>query len=383
MEGPGNRFDPPESVVSPAFGELLLRLNRARMSPRPDSDLPQEERLLFDNGVTQRRQVLEHTLFLVFGQWAIYRQFVTRLTWRPARVAYACSAVASSIFFVRKRASLVTRELFEKALTADYSNALANEARIILAEMEGPEGPYFRSVCQARGFQSVLPEGEVHMGGDETDTAHPQLRLTPRLLTADAFPPGPLAAGMPGRAREFAGTQREGVPARGLPDGLADSRAPGLPTGTRAQRRDEAYGAIGAARRAPFVQMRGRGVSEVPVGGAEHADGREKVGEALEVPQDWVPAASWGEESGEVDRSVIGRSEGWGQPFDFSTGARGSQFDEEAGLAVVVEEAGSVEETPSQRRARERRMRRLQAVAKGRGRSEEMEFPMDQRQPND
>lgn len=186
------RYEPVEAVVGPAFSELLMRVGRARATAAGNAALGGEERILFDYGVSQRRRVLEHTLFLVFAQWAVYRQFVSRLSSRFVRTTYGLVAFGSTAAFARYRAALVTQELFAHLITRDTDSALSNEARIILAELEGPHGPYFRSVCEERGFASQYEEAiatkEVEASGslDHNQGAlHPQLRLNPRLLTPE------------------------------------------------------------------------------------------------------------------------------------------------------------------------------------------------------
>lgn len=189
MEHSTRRYDPPESVVGPAFAELLDRLRRARLSKTPDPQLPNEERVLFDYGVAQRRRVLEHAIFLVFGQWIFYRQFIAQSASRAVRLSYAVGSAAASTAFLRHRARKVSLDLFAHIATADSSSALGNEARIVLAELEGPEGPYLRSVIRERGFETAFADALATVQVPTSDTeqvdVHPQLCLKPRLLTDD------------------------------------------------------------------------------------------------------------------------------------------------------------------------------------------------------
>lgn len=194
MQQTPQHYEPAEAVVAPAFSELILRVGRARATATGNAALGGEERILFDYGVSQRRRVLEHTLFLVFAQWAVYRQFISRLSSRFVRSAYGLVAFGSTLTFARYRAALVTQDLFAHVITRNMDSALSNEARIILAELEGPYGPYFRSVCEERGFTSQYEEAvaakEVETSGDldyQEASLHPQLRLNPRLLTPEVI----------------------------------------------------------------------------------------------------------------------------------------------------------------------------------------------------
>lgn len=334
MEGLPKRFDPPEAVVPPAFAELLLRLSRARMAPRPSPTLPQEERLLFDHGVKQRRQVLEHTLCVVFAQWAIYRRFVSHVQLRPLRWGYSVAAAFASVAFVRHRAARVSRDLFEHAVTAHPSSALANEARIILAELEGPDGPYLRDVRRRRvtsdhhpdlhdsnadadadaTLRSSLTDSYMHAEGDGAEgDVHPQLRLEPRLLTAEvaaATPVSPMQARA--RLRDMATRPPAASPpvARDLD---VDRSPPPL----------------------QHIRMRSRGLADLD------AEDRAAVPDGPEF-------------------------EPWGKPFDFAANAAQPAFDDgPASLYdAVSEDDGPAPITPAQRRAAERRKRRQQAQRK-------------------
>lgn len=74
-------FEPPKKVVPPAFNELLHRLHRVHTSGKPPSQkFLDDERVLFNYGVVQRRRVLQHAAVLIFGQCLVYRQAVVRLT---------------------------------------------------------------------------------------------------------------------------------------------------------------------------------------------------------------------------------------------------------------------------------------------------------------
>lgn len=187
------RFDPPDKVIAPAFAELLHRLHRVRTSGTPPSqELLDDERVLFNYGVAQRRRVLEHTVGLIFAQYIVYRQAVVKLTSsRPMRILYGTSSAIATTLFLRSRAAQVTNDLFAHIATQPIDSVLANEARIILAELEGPNGPYFQSICDKNNFQlpSNMDEDSAQHDAqyaEDGGAIHPQLKLTPRLLPSES-----------------------------------------------------------------------------------------------------------------------------------------------------------------------------------------------------
>lgn len=187
-------FQPPESVVAPAFGELLSRMRRARInaggaaSSRSEmSMMNEDERKVFAYGIEERKRVVESTLTLVFGQWAVHRFAIRRINMRPVRLLYTAACVVGTVSYVRSRATKVSTEMFAKILSLPTSSPMANEARVILAEMEGPDGEYFRRVCREKGFvedlYAIVAALDAQEGKDIQDqNLHPQLRLRPRLL---------------------------------------------------------------------------------------------------------------------------------------------------------------------------------------------------------
>lgn len=378
MEQSTRHFDPPDNVVAPAFAELLDRLRRAQHSSAPNPDLPQEERTLFHHGVAQRRRVLEHTLFLVFGQWVLYRQVVARYMSRPIRLAYACGAVMSSSAFLRYRATQVTRDLFAHIATAKPTSALANEARIVLAEMEGPEGPYFRSICQSRGFQSQFAETiaaiqAVPPDDHEQVDVHPQFRLTPRLLTAEMIsapahpnilPPGP------GRNRDQRqpAHNRRGIHDRDVSpdDGLS------FPSDN-----------MGASHQQPAIQMRNRGLAGFPPPSYQDLPDSESSSSPSVTAKTALPNAVDDVSSvrrvnrRDVRGSVEKGSDheqtesAWGKPFDFTTASGASETDYDDSVVQGKDNFSRDDQnehlsamTPSQKRAAERRRRRKRAKAR-------------------
>lgn len=453
------KYDPPSDVVTPAFMELLTRLQRARLCANPDPNLAREERLLFDHGVTQRRRVLEHTLFLVFAQWALYRQAVTRLPSskfpRPLRIGYAVAAAASSFAFMRRRATAVTADLFAHVVTAPSDSALANEARIVLAELEGPDGPYFAAVTRDRDISpaSLLrydnnnndgSDGGDMNGGDgshhgqqgkeeglrlfanssyDTDAAaqhahqHPQLHLTPRLLTPNvlAAPPHPhivpphLGARPPGAAAAAGAAGARVSSTFPTPHGTPPIPASSSPQSQQQQQQSQQVQQMSRIRRRGFADLptatdadidaaadgdadapppppisrewrRRYDMRQQPHAGetttAEMHRGYNGDGGGLqaEVDDGGTGGGGTGGAAGQVDDGA------WGQPFDFSKGSDAfAARPDDTGFGLggggsgveddEDEDRADVNMTPSQRRAAARRRRRLQAQTQARARA--------------
>lgn len=296
------KYDPPEAVVGPAFSLLLNRLARSRVHVSGGVMISEEEQKIFDYGVTERKRVLEHTLALVFGQWAVYRQVISRIQSRGIRVAYGLSAFVSTGYFMGARAKRVSHEMFATIATTATNSPLGNEARVVLAELEGPDGPYFRKICRAKGFAediaSVIADLDAQDGVDPAwDHLHPQLRLRPRLP----------------------------VPVAGVEDGR---------TGRRESRESDSRQISmvpGRLRRSRSGQSRA-GQSQIDVGKGRK-EGRES------------DSGKW-DEGEDVDDDI------WGNPFDFGKASivGGDTFEDN------VEQLSDM--TPSQRRAAERRERR-------------------------
>lgn len=61
-------FEMPEEVIAPAFSELIHRSHRVRTSDKPPyQEFLDDERVLFNYDVAQRRRVLQHAFVLIFG----------------------------------------------------------------------------------------------------------------------------------------------------------------------------------------------------------------------------------------------------------------------------------------------------------------------------
>ncbi len=180
MERRRHKFDPPSGVVGPALAELFVRLRTAQGGPTGgalDEGLSASEREIFNYGKSARKGVIESTCMLIFAQWAIHRGAIRRLN-RLARVSYNIACMVGTFAYVQTRARTVSTEMFARIVTLPTDSALANEARVILGELEGPDGPYFTAICSERGFAEDLYFAASESGDS---SVHPQLRLEPRL----------------------------------------------------------------------------------------------------------------------------------------------------------------------------------------------------------
>lgn len=180
-------YEPASEVIGPAFNELIARMRRARMlegdpTRNPDGKLTDDERRIFEYGVEARKRVIEGSLTLIFGQWAVHR-VVVRHRPRALRVLYTACCVGGTVMFVTRRARAVSQEMFARIVSLPTSSPMANEARVILAELEGPDGPYFRAVCREKAFgEDLHAVVATDPSADEEEAhIHPQLRLRPRL----------------------------------------------------------------------------------------------------------------------------------------------------------------------------------------------------------
>ncbi|KAI0561012.1 hypothetical protein FGB62_68g173 [Gracilaria domingensis] len=348
-----NKFDPPDSVVAPAFRELFDRLRRAQMSNKKKGEITAEERKAFEYGVAERQKVLGHSLFLVFAQWAIYRQAISRIKSRAIRLTYAMGAVVSTSWFVQRRAAKVSKDTFAHIVTTNMDSALGNEARIILAELEGPEGPYFRQVCREREF--VTDFSAVPMDDEHDDDLHPQLRLKPRLLVE--MPPHPQIMAMR-RERPEKGTRSR------------TERQDWRVTQRTSDMRRDAEG-----NRSGILQTINHRRMGAP---AKESDTLEEEIQNETNLKDLFTGSEELERLKKVERARQRKQAGgkfvpddqedfWGKPFDFSKAARereqDNDFDPYSDINGFTEDDRKPM-TPSQRRAAERRLRRLRAEAR-------------------
>ncbi|CAN8061574.1 unnamed protein product [Agarophyton chilense] len=329
------KYDPPDSVVAPAFRELFDRLRRAQISNMRKGQITAEERKAFEYGVAERQKVLGHSLFLVFAQWALYRQAISRIKSRAIRLTYAMGSVVSTSWFVQRRAATVSKDTFAHIITTNMDSALGNEARIILAELEGPEGPYFRQVCRKHDFTtdfSFIPMD------DEQHDLHPQFRLKPRLLAER--PPHPQIPVLRGERSEMAARSRSGA---------RDWRKMQPQTGGTRRTREESQ-----IDRQQTISHRTTTATESRSLEEERFEEMERARERR------VAEGHFGTEPDQRDS--------WGTPFDFSKAAKDREEAHDYDARVIDSYGFPDEErnelTPSQRRAAERRGRRLQAQAR-------------------
>lgn len=347
------QYDPPEAVVAPAFRELMHRLRTAQVAGTASS-IPDEERHLFEHGVAARRRVLEHTLLLTFAQWAVYRQAISRIPWRFARIAYGITAVASTASFTRARAARVTNDLFAHIATSPTDSAVANEARVVLAELEGPDGPFFRSVCRERGFSEDLTSvvatrdaADDHVDPMVSDV-HAQLRLRPRLLDADAARSNNTSVVMP-----HGGVRRRDSGVDDTQDNPQQSR----PSWSRRS---------GISSQWPPPKL-----DAWP----QPPSSRDESWNA-EPPRQTIVHRATGEEQRAQDDNRVDAADSGVVGFDFAAAARSGDGETPWAETVEADHGGDGDETgttlsPAQRRAAERRRRRVEARARSEARSAE------------
>lgn len=348
------KFDPPEAVLAPAFKELLERLSRARQNGVGDTDITEEERKVVEYGVTERKRVLEHTLFLVFAQWAIYRQFISSAKSRQLRIAYGMFSASATMYFLRNRAMRVSHEMFANMATTSTTSPLGNEARIILAELEGPSGPYFRRICQEKGFsedlETVINSLDAEDGVDPaSDNLHPQLRLRPRLLPDATTHPAIVTRGKESRERKDL---------RGGRGRLAESNS-GLGTKiTAIEKNPGVYTRESEWQNDPELEFNLPTQDVWETNPFEEVSRKKRTQRARERERERSAA---GEEKADDDL--------WGKPFDFSQSTKWDlDNSDQGGDADAKEQDGSDQTsgaennmTPGQRRAAERRRRRMMA----------------------
>jgi hypothetical protein len=174
---------PSKAVVEPAVAELLVRLRRARSRPGIDhhSLLGDADRRVFALAMDKRKQVLEGALGLVLGQWALYR-VAFKQTPRPVRVAFGLGAAGVTMQYATRRATQVTHDMFVSILNLPEDSSLGNEARIVLAGLEGPDGPFYASAVAEDLRKRVYERALTQVRAADAEDVHPQLALQPRLM---------------------------------------------------------------------------------------------------------------------------------------------------------------------------------------------------------
>lgn len=333
MANGGGTYEQATDVVSPAFNELIIRMRRARMIERArdgeaDSALSTDEKRIFEYGVEARKRVIESTLTIVFGQWAVHRA-VVRHRARALRTLYTAGCVGGALMFISIRARSVSHEMFARIVTLPTTSPMANEARVILAELEGPDGPYYRGICRGKNFAedlyavvATLPDTDAHL--------HPQLRLKPRLE-------------QPRRPR-------------GLGDAAEDDDEDKQFVVGRATRVSSRETLPGTRRNHTLERMR-----------KDAANDGDVAGRGWTSPDEYNHAEWQGDKDDEVKyrSAALRKSEGeedvWhkddafeAKPFDFAQAA--AAWDDES-----TSEEDAAHLTPSQRRAQLRRERRRKA----------------------
>lgn len=379
------KFDPPETVVSPALSELMNRLARSRAHAASEMEMSDEERKIFEYGVQERKRVLENTLFLVFGQWALYRQGVSRLKSRALRVAYGVGAFLSTAYFVGARAKRVTHEMFATIATTATTSPLGNEARVVLAELEGPDGPYFRNICREKGFEedisTVIAALDAREGVDPTaDNLHPQLRLRPRLIVRGVHHPKIEPGFRQGDERRKRGGRREELERERRIAGAFEGRSEkevGLRMDGMSRVEQEQEQRWTQEREQAWAQERRRTLEreqewERYSGWRDNGDTAAVKRGRIREGHEMTGWGNWGE-GGAGDRTEEDSS---GKPFDFAEAAKKGweteeqeQVKQEGALDDRLKEESQFEKeektkremTPSQRRAAERRMKRTRA----------------------
>lgn len=342
MERRRHKFDPPSGVVGPALAELFVRLRTAQGGPTGgalEDGLSTSEKEIFEYGKSARKSVIESTCLLIFAQWAVHRGAIRRLN-RFARLTYSTSCFVGTFAYVQSRARAASTEMFARFVTLPTDSAVANEARVILAELEGPNGPYFTEICSERGFAEDLYFA-TNESGDSS--IHPQLRLQPRLGGRMSRP-----RRNRGLAAAINGNNKNGINSDGTGDGGEDD----LDSHILIRRK---YDSSGGSRGTIGNQDTNGGRPPPP----PWARGRREKKWAESQPVE----TQWGVERFEskpsdndfVDLTDFDDS-ATTKAFDFASAARGmddmkDDDDSDADL-------GSGAMSPSQRRAHERRERR-------------------------
>lgn len=171
------------AVAERAVGELLLRLRRARSRPGANQQvlLGDAERAVFKLAMEKRQKVLEGALGIAIAQVALYR-IAIRSAPRPFRAIYGFGCLSATTQYTRHRASSVTRDMLTSILNLPEESSLGNEARIILADLEGPEGPFYSSTVEESMRRTIYERAMAQPRAADKGDRHPQHSLKPRLL---------------------------------------------------------------------------------------------------------------------------------------------------------------------------------------------------------
>lgn len=342
MEDPPRhpRFDPPSNVVAPALAELIVRLRTSvgTYGSRDVSGMPSPEREVFEYGLAQRQRVLSTTAVLVLGQWGLYRSVIKpRIPSQPMRALYVTGCTVGTLSLLQNRARAASEEMFARVITLPTTSPLANEARIILAELEGPMGAHFSDVCQERSF---TPDLHSAVKADDTNVSvHPQLRLHPRL------------EGSQRRARRGLKNLGTGNGKKDDDDADDDTDNPHVLLRRRMDERQRQ-----AESRVPLP----------PIFGNNNNDERRESSTAKSMDIEWreaeptpmEPMDDWSNDIADDMNSNNNSNRQWSSAgFDFQSAARRDTYPEQ-GDSGEENDSDQLSLTPSQRRAHERRERR-------------------------
>lgn len=167
-------------VVEPVIAVLMPRIqSKYSTSGVKDSNL-HEERQLYEWNINEIKAIDRYILRTQIASWAAHHYVVRRRSnWILSLACFlGCQLISILGWTLRDRKH--KDELLARFVTLPTTSAIGNEARIILAELEGPDGLYFRAACREKGFM-------LHFDDDVITSSfytgeHPQLSLQPRLL---------------------------------------------------------------------------------------------------------------------------------------------------------------------------------------------------------
>lgn len=175
-------YDPPSKVVAPALQELMVRIARVRAAGGITYELDSAEQEAFERGLEDRKNFLFQIGGLGLAQFGLWRLLKTRIT--GARMylwPYRAGSFLILLGFIGNRGQALQRRTLGDFATLPSTSILGNETRRVLAELEGPDGAYFRQICNERQFYPMYNELDTTNGRNP----HPQLVALPRLPTME------------------------------------------------------------------------------------------------------------------------------------------------------------------------------------------------------
>lgn len=170
---------------------LTLLLSRLARSPEFPSTLPPPDRAVFASSLEARRAVLERGAAWLVAGFAVYRAALAKAP-APVRGAFGLLVVSTALGGAVRGAKAVSEGMVADILNLGVDSPLGNEARIVLGDAEGPDGPLYNRVVGEALRREIV---ERRQGGD----VHPQMALTPRLVEDG------VAGVLEGRSRADAG----------------------------------------------------------------------------------------------------------------------------------------------------------------------------------